>query len=168
MSDPTVVDADVRRRDRRLFVSFGITAILIAIAVTCVSRFTPSFPAMSGAVVATPSLRAEYERLKSTSEWLEALMAGLLAGASVLLAATIWSRRARGESERSWNRKLTALTAVTLVLAGYPLINWAIRLVPITPMPGLVWWIVLCSGAALVVALCVLIPWALLTSGPQE
>lgn len=148
--------------DERMLVVFGAASILIAVLATLATRFVPAFPEMSDAVAASPSSRVEYEQLRSLSEWLEAAMTGLLAGASVLLAATIWAKPAPGETDASWRGKLTALTVVSLILAAFPLLYWTIRSMPFAASADILWWLLICGGAVLVFALCVAIPYALL------
>lgn len=167
MTEHTHDDADraatiSRGIDARTFTFFAAGAVVIAVLATLATRFIPAFPEMSDVVAASPSSRADYERLRSLYEWLEAAMTGLLAGASVLLAATIWAKPAPGEADASWRRKLTALTVVSLILAAFPLVYWAIRSTPFAASADVLWWLLIAGGAVLVIAVCVVVPYALL------
>ncbi|QRY41907.1 hypothetical protein JVX92_06630 [Microbacterium hominis] len=136
----------------RTFVAFLVVALVVGVAVAIATHALATSATVSTACAcAEESVAATWWR-----EWWDAVSAGALAAVSVILAVTIWAKPLPDASPAAQRRTLGALTAVTVVVASFPVVTLLTRVSPLT-MAGL-WMLAIGAGGLSVVFLCIALP----------
>lgn len=131
------------------FVAFLVVALVVGVAVAIAIHALAT--SATACACAEESVAATWWR-----DWWDAVSAGALAAVSVILAATIWAKPLPDASPAARRRTLGALTAVTVVVASFPVVTLLTRVSPLT-MAGL-WILAIGAGGLSVVFLCIALP----------
>ncbi len=134
------------------FFWYLVAAVIVGVAVTAATHALDSWPELSTGGERT----AEHVVVKWWLEWWDAGSAGALAAVSVILAATIWAKPLPDASPAARKRTLVALTAITVVVASFPVVTLLTRLLPPT-ITGL-WIFLIGAGGLCVVFICLAVP----------